>query len=90
MISSHVIIISTPNTVYGNTPGHYASEGGHPQCFNCWLQHDGDLQAANVKQDTPLDTAKKNGHPLQMEKACTFQILYNCIYYVLGIFCTRF
>ena len=53
---------------FGNTPGHYASEGGFPNCLNCFLQHDGEIDIQNIKGDTPLDTAKKFGHPLLMEK----------------------
>ena len=54
---------------FGNTPAHYAAEGGKAECFNCCLQHEADLKVINIKRDTPLDTAKKNGHPLLMEKA---------------------
>jgi len=53
---------------FGNTPGHYASEGGHPSCLNCFLQHDGEVDILNIKGDTPLETARKFGHPLLMEK----------------------
>ena len=53
---------------FGNTPGHYASEGGKPECLNCFLQHDGEIDIQNIKGDTPLDTARKFGHPLLMEK----------------------
>ncbi|RUS74753.1 hypothetical protein EGW08_017482 [Elysia chlorotica] len=54
---------------YGNTPIHFAAEGGKADCFNCCLQHDADLTVRNLNGDSPLDTAKKNGHPLLMEKA---------------------
>ena len=53
---------------FGNTPGHYASEGGKPECLNCFLQHDGEIDIQNIKGDSPLDTARKFGHPLLMEK----------------------
>lgn len=53
---------------FGNTPGHYASEGGYPNCLNCFLQHDGEIDILNIKGDSPLDTARKFGHPLIMEK----------------------
>ena len=53
---------------FGNSPGHYASEGGYPKCLNCFLQHDGEIDIQNIKGDTPLDTARKFGHPLLMEK----------------------
>ncbi|XP_052799301.1 poly [ADP-ribose] polymerase tankyrase-1-like [Mya arenaria] len=53
---------------FGNTPGHYACEGGYPSCLNCFLQHDGEIDIQNIKGDTPLDTARKFGRPLLMEK----------------------
>ena len=53
---------------FGNSPGHYAAEGGRPECLNCFLQHDGEIDVQNIKGDTPLDTARKFGHPLLMEK----------------------
>ncbi|GFO43631.1 ankyrin repeat domain-containing protein 42-like [Plakobranchus ocellatus] len=59
----------SPACHYGNTPIHYAAEGGKADCFNCCLQHDADLTIRNIKGDSPLDTAKKNGHPLLMERA---------------------
>ena len=52
-----------------NTPLHYAALGGHAESFNCVLQHDGDLTIENSKNDTPLDSARKAGHPLLIEKA---------------------
>ena len=67
-----MINLSVQSTDYGNTPIHYAAEGGKADCFNCCLQHDAGLTICNVKGDNPLDTAKKNGHPLLMEKAGQF------------------
>jgi len=32
--------------------------------------HGGEIDIQNIKGDTPLDSAKKAGHPLLMEKAC--------------------
>lgn len=54
---------------FGNTPGHYASEGGHPECLSCYLYHEGDIENQNIKGETPLDSARKAGHPLLMQKA---------------------
>ena len=53
-----------------NTPAHCAAETGKATAFNCLLQHGADLEAINTDRDTPLDMAKKAGHPLLMEKAC--------------------
>ncbi|ESO86937.1 hypothetical protein LOTGIDRAFT_128109, partial [Lottia gigantea] len=54
---------------HGNTVGHYASEGGKADCLNCYLQHGGRLDIENNNGDTPLDTAKRSGHPLLMQQA---------------------
>lgn len=57
-------------TVQDYTPAHYATEAGKAKAFNCLLQHNCDLEANNIRRETPLDSAKKAGHPLLMEKAC--------------------
>lgn len=59
---------------FGNTPAHYAAEGGKADCLNCCLQHDADLMVSNIKGDKPLDTAKKHGHFLLMERACMMKL----------------
>ena len=55
-----------------NTPSHLATEHGHAKCFNCLLQHNADLRATNARGDSPMDSAKKSGHPILMEKAGMF------------------
>lgn len=70
---------------HGNTPLHYAAEGGKAECFNCCLQHDASLPAANNKGDTPLDVAKKYGHRLLMEKACTHNNHYLSVLWLATI-----
>ena len=54
---------------FGNTPAHYAGEGRKAECFNCCLRHGAALDIVNVNNDTPLDSAKKAGCPILMEKA---------------------
>lgn len=54
---------------FGNTLGHYSALRGHPGCFNCFLQHDGELHGQNIREESTLDLAKKSGHYLDMEKA---------------------
>ena len=58
--------------VHGNTPAHFATEAGKANCFNCLLQHVADMDAVNDREETPLNTAKKAGHPLLIEKASEF------------------
>ncbi len=56
-------------SVFLNTPAHYATDAGKAECFNCLLQHDADLNALNEKRETPLESARRAGKPLLMEKA---------------------
>ena len=53
----------------GNTVAHSAAAGGKGECFNCIVQHGANLTITNAVEETPLDAAKKAGHPLLMEKA---------------------
>lgn len=61
---------------FGNTPGHYASDSGKPECLNCYIHHEGEIDSQNIKGDTPLDSAKKSGHPLLMEKSGIYYVQY--------------
>lgn len=53
----------------GYTSGHFAAEGGHPNCLHCFLMHEGQLDILNAKGDSLSDTAKKAGHAILMEKS---------------------
>lgn len=77
---------------FGNTPGHYAGEGGFPACLNCFLQHDGEIDIQNIKGDSPLDTAKKFGHPLLMQKGgmCDIFILLTLVLLSIFVICVHF
>jgi ankyrin repeat protein len=53
----------------GNTPLHYAAEAGKADCFNCLMHHGGDIARLNIAQATPIDSAKRKGHPVLINKA---------------------
>lgn len=78
-------------TDFGNTPGHYACESGKPECFSCYLFHGGEIDIQNIRGDTPLDAAKKAGHPLLMEKAGITKIaVYSYKIILFGEILTKF
>ncbi len=56
-------------SVFGNTAVHYAAEFGKGKCFNCLIQHGGRISIQNFAGNSPMEMAKKAGHPLLMEKA---------------------
>ena len=54
---------------HGNTVAHSAAAGGKGECFNCAVRHNANLTITNAVEETPLETAKKAGHPILMDKA---------------------
>ena len=58
-----------PPIDHGNTPAHLAATGGHAECFNCCLQHNGRLDVVNDREETPMACARRSGHPQRMSKA---------------------
>lgn len=62
-MSSHVFL------GYGNTVGHCAAEKGHAECLNCFVQHRGDLTLVNERDETALQSGRRHGAPVKLQKA---------------------
>jgi len=60
---------------YGNTVGHCAAEKGHAECFNCYVQHNGSLSVLNEKNETPIQSGRRHGAPVKLEKAGQLKLL---------------
>ncbi|XP_070566599.1 ankyrin repeat domain-containing protein 42-like isoform X2 [Ptychodera flava] len=58
----------------GNTPLHMAAVGGHAKCFNCCLQHNGSLEITNSRNEIAMETARRFGHPVIIDKAVKNEI----------------
>ena len=56
---------------------HCAAVASKGECFNCASNHNGDLTVTNAAGETPLETAKKAGHQLLMEKAGWSLLLFS-------------
>ena len=54
---------------YGNTAGHCAAEKGHAECFNCYVQHNGSLDVLNDRNETPVQSGRRFGAPVKLQKA---------------------
>lgn len=55
--------------INGNTPCHLAAQYGRAESFNCLLNHGASVIIKNNRDETPLDVAKRSGHPLLIAKA---------------------
>lgn len=54
---------------YGNTAGHCAAEKGHAECFNCYVQHHGSLTILNDRNETAVQSGRRFGAPVKLQKA---------------------
>ena len=61
-------------TAFGNTVGHCAAEKGHAECFNCYVQHGGSLTLENERGETPIQSGRRHGTPLKLQKAGKYTI----------------
>jgi len=70
---------------FGNTVGHCAAEKAHAECFNCYVQHYGDLSILNDREETPLQTGRRSGIPIKLQKACENRLSSQSIHKPLPI-----
>ena len=64
----------------GNTAAHNAAMGAHLECLNCLLKHDANLEIINKNGETPLDIARRFGHPVAFYKAGKQKMTFHSIW----------